>query len=90
MDVHHGMIMAMVTYGPSHQGSLQIPPVTVLPKLKSLYDIMFLQYAQLATERNQQVSGLKHLFVYDVQNDDTKTAVNFALGEMLDAWECDR
>jgi hypothetical protein len=90
MDVEHGLLINMVTYGPEHEAKTQDPPVTTIPKLKNLYDVMYLEWAHQAAVKHQPVTTLKHMFVYDVQNDETKAAVDFAFGEELSEWECDR
>lgn len=88
MDAVHGFIIALYTFGPSYEGKRQNPPITVLPKLKNLHDIMYLDYAHVAEEDHQPVTNLKYMFVFDVHNDETKAAVDFALDEELDQWSC--
>ncbi|KAL5376935.1 hypothetical protein PMIN06_011265 [Paraphaeosphaeria minitans] len=88
MDVEHGLILATVTYGPEHEGIAQNPPVTVLPKLKNLFDILYLDYEHLAIQHNVPVNRLKYYIVENVRNPTTRAAVNFALKFEITEWEC--
>lgn len=39
-----GVILSLSSYAPWHMAQQQVPPVTVLPKLKAYSDITFLQW----------------------------------------------
>ncbi|KAF2440894.1 hypothetical protein P171DRAFT_84972 [Karstenula rhodostoma CBS 690.94] len=88
MDVEHGLLVTLVSYGPQYKGLQQTPPVTVLPKLKNLCDIMYLEYAHLAAQKNVPVNRLRYYMVDNVQNEETKAAVDYAIGVELTDWEC--
>ncbi|OAG00657.1 uncharacterized protein CC84DRAFT_321044 [Paraphaeosphaeria sporulosa] len=88
MDVEHGLIIAMSTYGAEYRGALKNTPVTVLPKLKNLFDIVYLDYEHLAAEKKVPVNRLKYYLVDNIKNVATKAAVDFALKFELTESEC--
>ncbi|KAJ4344817.1 uncharacterized protein N0V89_012561 [Didymosphaeria variabile] len=88
IDVTHGLVVATETFGPTYMGDQLDPKVTVVTKLKNLYDLLYLDYAYLAAQKNEPVSNLKYMFIWDIQNEQTQMAVYESIGERLTYASC--
>jgi hypothetical protein len=60
------------------------PPVTVLPKLKNLFDFLYLDYKDLAQQHNVPVKRLKYYLVNNIKNSETQHAAEFAIHEAIE------
>ncbi|KAK4954054.1 hypothetical protein LTR28_006346 [Elasticomyces elasticus] len=77
--VRSGFLDASFVYGPAHKGSEQVPPVTRLPELKALSDVMFLQWQALCDKSRVSPKTLKYFLSSSIVNDATNRIIEEAL-----------
>ncbi|KAF2243987.1 hypothetical protein BU26DRAFT_569871 [Trematosphaeria pertusa] len=85
-----GVILSLSSYAPWHMAQQQVPPVTVLPKLKAYSDITFLQwYGSHGSDNREAAQNIKFVFQTPIENADTKAIITQALfkaGKELRPW----
>ncbi|KAK4991787.1 hypothetical protein LTR50_001604 [Elasticomyces elasticus] len=77
--VRSGFLDASFVYGPAHKGSEQVPPVTRLPELKALSDVMFLQWQALCGKSKVSPKTLKYYLSSFIVNETTNRIIEEAL-----------
>lgn len=80
INVDQGVLIGWHKFSPGFYGGLLNPPVTVLPKLRSWGEVVFLDWAQIAARRNKPVSNIKYIISADIVNSDTGAILQRILG----------